>query len=215
MLWRPDNGDYGCDEADFNPFYGRTNFVARQIMRKNFPIQRGGLPTDDPGSLTILRSDAKILTKKIYASGKTIAAGLPYEYSGYAVDVPTLDKLAEVVRALQHRWDTCLVLGAIKNGVDANRMRRCCVGADATLIDVPRYTAVFDVDGLKAPNDFPLTDLQACANVVRRKLGAPFRDVAMIAIATASHLVSQAVRMQSCSAALTPTDDRANQILDD
>ena len=105
------------------------------------------------------------------------------------------------MRRLEHRWDCCIVRGAIADPTRVRGVRRLlhpdpATGDTPTLRDLPRRWLPLDIDNLPRPNEIDADDLVACARVAIAALPHTFHNVRYIVQATASHGIAPGMHLR-------------------
>ncbi|WP_363348288.1 hypothetical protein [Methylocystis echinoides] len=210
---REDQSTTSADPAQDNRVDFRT--LAADAKR-DYPLRRGKLATDDEWSFTALRSKGPRLAKLVNRNGDISDYDSAARFQMMKVDIANLQSLFDLLSTLQHRPDCCLVHGAIVEGTNTNYARRLMrddmkTGERATLFDVPRRLLALDLDSVPCPDWLDPRDLEAVTRYLRKLLPEAFHGVACIGAATGSHLLKPGLRYRlffMLDRALTGTEKR-------
>lgn len=166
-------------------------------------------------AMTILRARApRVLAKRILSDGTVRDFDRPRFFSMTSCPVAGLDDVAEVLRDLLTRPDSCVVRGGIADPARTQWVRRLVyadqkTGDAPTLTVEPRRWLALDFDApIPLPGDMDRRDLAACARVVLAALRLPraFDGAAHIVQATAGHGIKPGARLRLWYWLATPLD---------
>lgn len=194
----PHKKNGSLEKTDFNGSNG--DYSGNGAGRQQFS-NGGGMVTDDPNALTVLRSlGRRRMTKDVRRDGKIITYDDAKWFAATVASVATPGELAELLAVLSRQPCCCVVAGAIVEGANRAKMRRLCHvakdGAPATLLDVPRYVLPLDVDTVAVPDGLDARDLRAAASAVREALPKPFHSAACVAVATSGYRLKPGLRFR-------------------
>jgi hypothetical protein len=152
-------------------------------------------------AITIIRSRHLLLTKRIYANGRTEPDGNVRIIDLYQRPIADLDELAALIGKLIAAPHYAVVFGAIADPERTRHVRRLAyadkkTGDQATLCAVPHRWCAIDVDGVARPEHLPAYDLTACAAHAIQRLPSAFHGVRCIVQATASHGIKPGCRLR-------------------
>ena len=147
-----------------------------------------------PYELTILQAVPKRYSEPAPLLAKTIhwqsiqSYDAAYLYNARTAAAGSVEELAQVLRDLTEERSSCVVRGALREGVRPTRVERRCHGEGAALVEVPRAWTALDLDELYAPEAL-LDDIHEAACWVWAQLPAPFAGCAGVLQWTAGAFV--------------------------
>jgi hypothetical protein len=153
-----------------------------------------------PDGVTVLRAQrGEVLTKRIAADGVHKARPATW-FDAQEVVIADHQAMTALLTCLAPRRDLALVRAALVGGPKRYGIRRLLhddrvKNEPATLVDVPRLWLALDVDDVSLPTDILQSDLEACAQQVRRILPREFHSARMFFTPSASHGVKPGIRL--------------------
>lgn len=155
----------------------------------------------DPYALTLATARGRRLCKTRHADGRAEDYDAARSLDLATAAAPDLATLAELLRALLTRPDTCVLRGAILDLNRARGVRRLLhpdpdTGEVPTMGEASRAWLALDLDGLPLPAGADPRDLAGCGTLARGALPGAFHDAACIVGATAGHGFKPGARLR-------------------
>jgi hypothetical protein len=151
--------------------------------------------------ITILRCAGSLrLAKTIRRDLSIINYDSTRTFDGWSIPLAGIEDINLLLRRIINNPRLCAVRGELMTA-PARNIRRLVyadqeTGDAPTLRDVPRQWLALDVEGVEGPFSFDVSDLTACGEHCRRKLGAAFRSAACVVQATAGHRIKTDLRLR-------------------